>query len=57
MPDTIENQQFHLEQILNNSPDGVFTISPENEILYVNPAFCRILGFSAEELLGSQIHQ
>ena len=57
MSDTIENHQFHLEQILNNSPDGVFTISPENEILYVNPAFCRILGFTAEELLGTPIHK
>ncbi len=57
MTDTIENHQFHLEQILNNSPDGVFTISPEDKILYVNPAFCRILGFTSEELLGTPIHQ
>ena len=57
MSDTLENRQFHLEQILNNSPDGVFTISPESEILYVNPAFCRILGFSAEELLGTPIQK
>lgn len=57
MPDTVENHPFHLEQILNNSPDGVFTISPQNEILYVNPAFCRILGFTADELLGTEIHQ
>jgi len=57
MTDTVENHQFHLEQILNNSPDGVFTISPENEILYVNPAFCRILGFKTDELLGTSIHK
>ena len=57
MAEALESHQLHLEQILNNSPDGVFTISPENTICYVNPAFCRILGFEAEELMGTQIHQ
>lgn len=33
----------------------MFTISPELRILYVNPAFCKLLGFSEDELLGTQI--
>lgn len=51
----INTPQTHINQILNNSPDGMFTISPELEIQYVNPAFCRLLGFSEDELLGTQI--
>jgi len=55
MLDNTTNQQSYLEQILNNSPDGIFTINTELEIRYVNPAFCRILGFEADELLGTQV--
>ncbi len=55
MQDKIEDHQINLEQILNNSPDGVFTISPDLDIRYVNPAFCRILGFTAEELIGTKV--
>jgi PAS domain S-box-containing protein len=50
-----DSQHTYLKQILDNSPDGIFTISSELEIRYVNPAFCRILGFEADELIGSQI--
>lgn len=52
-----DSQKSYLNQILNNSPDGIFTISPELDIKYVNPAFCNILGFNADELLGTNITQ
>ena len=55
MLDSSDSQQTYLKQILDNSPDGIFTISNELSIKYVNPAFCRILGFQPEELLGTQI--
>ena len=55
MLDSTSPQQSYLKQILENSPDGIFTISTELEIHYVNPAFCRILGFEADELLGTPI--
>ena len=55
MLDSSDTQQTYLNQILDNSPDGIFTISTELSIKYVNPAFCRILGFQPEELLGTQI--
>lgn len=51
-----KNDEYaYLKQILENSPDGVFTVDMALTIRYVNPAFCRILGYSAEEILGSQI--
>ncbi|MDX2507774.1 MAG: ATP-binding protein [Gammaproteobacteria bacterium] len=43
------------ELIITNSPDGIFLITPDLNICYVNPAFCRILGFKAEEILGTPI--
>lgn len=55
MLSTAKAQHSYLKQILDNSPDGIFTISAELEIRYVNPAFCRILGFEADELIGSEI--
>ncbi len=55
MLDTTHSQQTYLKQILDNSPDGIFTIGTDLEIHYVNPAFCRILGFEAEELVGTPI--
>ena len=55
MLDSSNAQHTYLNQILDNSPDGIFTISNELSIKYVNPAFCRILGFEAEELIGTQI--
>jgi len=55
MLDSSDSQQTYLKQILDNSPDGIFTISNELAIKYVNPAFCRILGFQPEELIGTQI--
>ena len=33
----------------------MFTINAELDIRYVNPAFCRLIGYQANELLGTQI--
>ena len=55
MLDTTRTEQNYLKQILDNSPDGMFTINAELYIRYVNPAFCRLIGYEANELLGTQI--
>jgi len=55
MLDTTRTEQNYLKQILDNSPDGMFTINAELDIRYVNPAFCRLIGYEADELLGTQI--
>jgi PAS domain S-box-containing protein len=47
--------QNYLNYILENSPDGIFTIDFELNIRYVNPAFCRLINFSAKELIGTPI--
>ncbi len=48
-------QQTYLKQILDHSPDGMFTIDMELNIKYANPAFCRLIGFDENEIVGSQI--
>ncbi len=49
------DEHVYLKQILENAPDGVFTIGTDMNIRYVNPAFCRMLGFAREHLIGSSI--
>lgn len=49
------SEQHYLKQILDNFPDGVFTINPELIIQYVNPAFCKLLGYDEAELIGGSI--
>ncbi len=51
------NPRYQLEQILEYFPDGVFTLDPQLLISYVNPAFCQMLGFSSEELIGKSISE
>ncbi len=40
--------------IFDNSSAGVTLVDLNRRYLMVNPAFCRIFGYSAEELLGSE---
>ncbi len=49
----LENAQ--LQEILENSPDGMFTINTNMSVVYVNSAFCRLLGYTADELYGTSI--
>lgn len=44
-----------LKRILEALPDGVFTLNHELVITYVNPAFCQLMGFETEEMIGHEI--
>ena len=47
--------EFRLRQAIESSiVEGITTISLEGEQTYVNPAFCRMVGWSQEELLGAK---
>jgi len=50
-------KSVHLQEILEHSPDGMFTIDTDMIIRYVNPAFCKLLGYPANELYGTSITQ
>jgi len=47
---TPDTQIFH--DVFNASPIGIAVETLEGQPLFVNPAFCRFLGFSEEELRG-----
>jgi two-component system, sensor histidine kinase and response regulator len=42
--------------ILESSAEGIFGTDTEGRITFVNPAACRMLGFSAQELIGQPSH-
>lgn len=48
-------ESINLQEILDHSPDGIFTIDTNQFIQYVNPSFCRLLGYSADELYRTSI--
>ena len=50
-----DDEHAYLQQLLEHSPDGVFTIDMNLQIRYVNPAFCKLLGYPADQLRGSSI--
>lgn len=48
-------ESVRLQEILEYSPDGMFTIGTDMLIQYVNPAFCKLLGYPEDELYGTSI--
>ncbi len=52
---TPENQLFR--DVFNASPIGVAVESLEGQLLFVNPAFCSMLGFSEEEMCAKHCVQ
>jgi len=50
--DTQRQTMTSLENLLNALPDGLSVLSPEGVHQKVNPALCRITGFTEEELIG-----
>ncbi len=42
--------------ILDSADEGIFGLDTDGRITFVNPATCRLLGFTAEELIGQRPH-
>jgi len=49
--ETLQQTRFCME----HAGDGIFWLSPEGRLLYVNKSACRRLGYSESELLGMKI--
>jgi PAS domain S-box-containing protein len=43
--------------VMDNMAEGLYTLDAEGLVTSVNPAACRILGWSEEELLGQPMHE
>lgn len=49
------SDRIHVNDILKHMPDGMFTHDTNLIITYANPTFCKLLGYEAEELIGTYI--
>ncbi len=49
--------RINVEDILDNSPDIIFTIDTDGKILYANPSFYAQLGYSKDEVIGKSIKE
>jgi PAS domain S-box-containing protein len=46
-----------VRQILESAAEGIFGVDTEGVITFVNPSVSRMLGFTAEEMIGQPSHQ
>jgi PAS domain S-box-containing protein len=53
---TLERSEHFLQALINSVPDGVLVIDEEFRILNANDAYCRMSGYSLEEVLGNRCH-
>lgn len=51
----LEASEARFRSIFNIAAAGMAVLTPDGEILDVNPALCRFLGYRAEELIGKNI--
>jgi len=52
----VRSSEERTRLILESSAEGIFGVNAEGDITFVNPAACRMLGFTVEELLGRPSH-
>ncbi|HKK01545.1 MAG TPA: PAS domain S-box protein, partial [Desulfuromonadales bacterium] len=53
--DALRESEQRFRAIFKNAASGIYTVSPQGIFLQVNPAFCRLLGYSEEEILGKAL--
>ncbi len=54
---TLTTRQAHLDIILNQSRDGLFSTDTSASITFANPAYCSMLGYDTNELIGKNISE
>jgi signal transduction histidine kinase len=54
--DALEAAKLRLDAILASMAEGLYQIDNEGLIVFLNPAGEQILGYSAEELMGKNVH-
>jgi len=50
----VESESFNRD-LVENLPEYIMVYRPDGKILYVNPASARVLGYSADELVGTSV--
>ncbi len=54
--ETVERLRRHNELLLNSAGEGILGLGIEGEHTFVNPAAIRMLGYTADELIGRRGH-
>lgn len=54
--ETVDQLRRQLELIVQSTGDGIFTLDTDGNLLLVNPAAARMLGYEAHELIGRHSH-
>lgn len=49
---SIEREQNFSRQLIESMQEGVLILSPEGEVVSINPAFSRMTGYTSEEIIG-----
>lgn len=55
--ETVKESENKYRTLFNFSPNGIMIEDPEGTILDVNPSFCKMLGYSREELTGMNVSE
>ena len=53
----LEESRRQYQELVNESRDGIYQRDASRRFLFVNPSFCRMLGYQAEELLRLSIDE
>lgn len=53
----LKEQKNQLETFLQAANEGIHVVDPDGLVMLVNDAFCRMLGYSREEMLGMHVSQ
>lgn len=51
----VQESEALFRSIFNSAPNGMVLISPEGTFIHVNPANCRLLGYTSEEMLRMKV--
>jgi PAS domain S-box-containing protein len=52
----VKSTETRTRLILESTAEGIFGVDTEGRITFLNPTACRLLGFTAEELIGRPSH-
>ena len=55
--ETIKKMQRHHETVLNSLGEGLLELDQTGEVVFVNPAALKMLGYQARDIMGQNLHE
>ncbi len=55
--ETIKKMQQHHETVLNSLGEGLLELDQAGEVVFVNPAVLKMLGYQARDIMGQNLHE